>query len=445
MQLLKAAQRSPMKTVSTELLSKSTCPNCWSEFAVENVKWIAAHDDLLHDERLGDDMPQRFRPTRFDVGGNAIDVKGMQCKDLACPNCHLKIPRSVIVFRPFFISIAGTPSCGKSFYLASMAWQIRKTLPEKFGVLVGDSDGECNKILNDYEEQLFFNSDPSQMAKLAKTDMVGDWYSQVQYEGQTVTYPKPFYFDLRPKVKAGRQSDDKDHSRLLCLYDNAGESFLPGADTVSNPVTRHLGLAEAWLFCFDPSQDPRIRKVIADRTDDHQVRKAPVTARQETVLNEMVNRIRRHSSLGLKDRSNKPLFVVCTKFDAWSNLLGELPEPWAFSKRQQVYGLNMSAIESVSKKLKRLLSKHCPEVVASSQSISNRVYYIPVSATGCSPVKDSKTGDYMVRTDSIKPVWCEVPVLLALAHRAPKLVRAARKASSTPAHSNDERKAKGSE
>ena len=418
-----------MKTVTSELLSRSTCPNCWHDFDVEDVKWISAHEELLGDVRLGRDQQQRFRPTRFDVQGNAVDIKGISCQDLACPNCHLKIPRSVLVFKPFFVSIAGTPSCGKSFFLASMTWQIRKALPSEFNIQFSDSDGECNRILNDYEDQLFFASGNESLAKLAKTDVVGDWYSTVQYADQAVTYPKPFYFDIRPGSEHENASISTRLSRLLCVYDNAGESFLPGADTVASPVTRHLGLAESWLFCFDPTQDPRLRRELKGKSTDHQIVEGSVTARQESVLNEMVNRIRKHSSMGLKERSKKPLIIACTKFDAWSELIGDLPSPWVFSKKNNSYLLNLTKIDEISDKLKNLLQKFCPEVVAASQSISSCVYFVPVSATGVSPVKDPGSGDYMIPTDKIAPVWCEVPLLIAMAYRAPKLIKGGRTSS----------------
>jgi hypothetical protein len=183
-------------------------------------------------------------------------------------------------------------------------------------------------------------------------------------------------------------------------------------------------LAESWLFCFDPTQDPRFRRLLKGKSDDYQVNESPVTARQESVLNEMINRIRRHSNLGLKDRSSKPLIVACTKFDAWSKLFPRLPQPWGYSKTNKCGILDLRKIKRVSDKLKSLLHETCPEVVNASQSISKNVYYIPVSATGVSPKKDSKTGDYLVPTSSISPIWCEVPLLIALAHRAPDLVKA---------------------
>lgn len=406
-----------MSTISTELLENSICPNCWTDFKVADVKWVSGNEDLFGDYRLGEGSQQRFTPTRFDINGFAIDVRGTSCQEIACPSCHLKIPRSVLVFRPFFLSIAGTPSCGKSFYLASLAWQLRKVLPNEFGLHISDSDGECNKILNDYEEQLFFNDGKDNMAKLAKTDVDGDWYNEVLYENQSVRYTKPFYFDVRPAEDHINAENGRKLSRLLCLYDNAGEHFRPGEDTVTNPVTRHLGLAESWIFCFDPTQDPRFRRALAGKTKDHQVTESPVTARQESVLNEMINRIRRHSQMGLKDRSNKPLIVACTKLDAWGELLGELPTPWGKSSRSGKTVLNLSKVEEVSDRLKKILSEHCPEVVAASQSISSQVYFVPVSATGVSP---NQKGE--IPTDQVDPKWCEVPVLIAMAHRTPKLV-----------------------
>ena len=415
-----------MNNVSTELLSKAICPNCWNEFAVHDVKWISAHEELLGDYRAGPDSNQRFRPTRFDVHGNAIDVRGLSCQDLSCPHCHLKIPRSVLVFQSFFISIAGTPSCGKSFYLAALVWKMRQTFPKLFKLLISDSDGECNKILNSYEDQLFFSTDKTGLVKLAKTDVTGDWYSVVQYDDQAVTYPKPFYFDMRPSEGHVNVEQTRKLSRLLCLYDNAGESFLPGADTVANPVTRHLGIAQSWLFCFDPTQDPRFRRALRGKSEDHQVNDSPVTARQESVLTEMINRIRKHSDLGLKDKTNRPLIIVCTKFDAWEKLFGELPSPWAKSPKTGSHLLNLDTIDEVSNRMKDILNELCPELVSASQSISDLVYFIPVSATGDSPVKDPESGDYRMRADFIDPVWCEVPVLLALAHRAPRLVQGAR-------------------
>ena len=425
---------SSLSEVHTELLEHTTCPNCWNDFQVEDVKWVSANEELTGDYRLGSEAPKRFKPSRFDVNGNAIDLRGMSCLELACPHCHLKIPRSVLVFKPLFVSIAGTQACGKSFFLASMTWQLRKTLANEFGLQMSDSDGECNAILNEYESQLFFSDE--EFCRLKKTAEMGDWYNSVQYENQSVTYPKPFYFDIRPLEDHVNVSEGRRISRMLCLYDNAGESFASGKDTAAEPLTKHLGLAESWLFCFDPTQDPRFRKLLAGKSDDVQVKESLVTHRQDQALVEMVNRIRRHSHLGLKDKSTKPLIVVCTKFDAWSALFSELPKPWGKSAGSGKTILNLSNIEKVSNELKELLQTHCPEVVAAAQSISENVYFVPVSASGVSP-SQVEVG-YFIPVAQIDPQWCEVPFLITAAHRTPKLVFRGRAEKKTSAQSSGE-------
>jgi hypothetical protein len=420
-----------MIRVTTQLQNSAVCPNCWFNFPTENTKWVSVHESLMGDYRLGPDELRRFLPTRFDVSGNAVDLKGLSCQDLACPNCHLRIPRAVLCFKPFFVSIAGRPSCGKSFFLAAMTWQCRKTLSQDFLVSFTDADGECNSLLNDYEEQLFFGDEKDALVKLKKTDVTGDWYSNVNFDDQSVLLPKPFYFEVAPLPGHHNENETQKYGHLVCLYDNAGEFFLPGADSASQPVTRHLGLAESWLFCFDPTQDPRFRQKLEGKSQDAQLTKTIITGRQDTILTEMVNRIRRHSNLSLKEKIHKPLIVICTKYDVWSDLLGMDPLPcaWAKTKQQNSKILNMSVIEQVSAATRKLLENTCPEIVAAASSISDNVYFIPVSATGVSSEPDSRDGEFKFRPSSLKPVWCEVPMLLALTKRTQGLISEAHRKS----------------
>src|SRR5206468_11353246 len=93
--------------MALQLLRRTTCPHCWTAFAPEEALWISAHSDLLGDPRLGPDQLQRFLPTRFNIDGNAIDAKGLVSHSLACPRCHLGIPRAVLEMETFFVSILG--------------------------------------------------------------------------------------------------------------------------------------------------------------------------------------------------------------------------------------------------------------------------------------------------------------------------------------------------
>ncbi|MBJ7430726.1 MAG: hypothetical protein JHC56_05265, partial [Gemmataceae bacterium] len=101
------------------LRQSATCPNCMGKFAPEDVLWVSSHQSLAGDRRLRrEDALMRFLPSRFSPEGFAIDPKGVVCKKLACPNCHLEIPREVLESRIKFFSIIGTPGSGKSFLLA---------------------------------------------------------------------------------------------------------------------------------------------------------------------------------------------------------------------------------------------------------------------------------------------------------------------------------------
>src|SRR5207249_1108646 len=121
----------------------------------------------------------------------------------ACPNCHLPMPEALLNAEPLFVSILGTPGCGKSFYLASLTWEMRQVLPGKFAVAVSDADPGANRVLNQYESSLFLRenlNEPVPLARLIqKTDLAGsNLYASVSFGTQRVLLPRPFMFTLRP-------------------------------------------------------------------------------------------------------------------------------------------------------------------------------------------------------------------------------------------------------
>src|SRR4051812_44270105 len=123
-----------------KLLPRITCPHCWHSFPSTDVLWVAFHADLKGDPQLGEEKQQRFLPTRFTPEGDALDARGHRCSALACPRCHLTIPRALLEMEPLFVSILGTPSCGKSYFLSSMIWELRRILPEQFALSFADAD-----------------------------------------------------------------------------------------------------------------------------------------------------------------------------------------------------------------------------------------------------------------------------------------------------------------
>ncbi|MEN1678972.1 MAG: hypothetical protein AAGJ46_05230 [Planctomycetota bacterium] len=417
-----SAARPPAITVRAKIRPRVTCPHCWAVFDSSDAKWVAVHADLQSDPKLGEDKGQRFLPSRFTVEGNAIDAGGVVCQDTACPVCHLRVPRPLFELPPMFASIAGTPSCGKTYFLASMTWRLRSVLPGQFGLAFSDADPVSNEKLNEYENQQFFNPDPDAIVKLAKTEEQGELYEMVDLGNGTVRLPKPFLFAMRPT------SGGDGSSRLLCLYDNAGESFQPGKDDASAPVTRHLAHAKFLMFCFDPTQDPRLREDCKAHSLDPQVVVGLETRRQESVLHELIDRVRRHGALHQEEKVRQPLMVIVTKFDVWGGLIERttLPDPWTTTVDGGGRAVDSAAIEEVSRTVRALLWKYTPEMVSAAEAASDRVLFVPVSATGAPPIYDEASGAVVgLRAGDVKPIWAETPLLYALANWSRGLLRSA--------------------
>ncbi len=404
------------RQIPIRLRNSVTCPHCWHDFSPEDTVWVSQHLDLRDDIRLEDGQPLRFTPTRFTVQGNAIDSGGVVCEQVACPRCHLVVPRALFEMPPLFVSITGTPSCGKSYFLAAMTWQLRRIMAKSFAMSFADADPALNRVLNSYEENLFLNPEPDKASKLNKTEEGGDLYNVVRYDKQNVTYPKPFLFTIKPSEHHPKYHQSARSSRIISVYDNAGESFEPGKDSRANPVTRHLARSNLLMFLFDPTQDPRFRDTCRLHTQDPQVVNQPVTARQETVIHEIADRIRNNTSLGQNEKHTRPLLVVVTKYDAWWRMFGEerLKEPWDSTRQENLCALNLSAVLDVSRRLRDLLWEHCPELVSSAESFAKQVYYLPVSSTGCGPESDAESGIMKIRPKDIRPMWAETPLLFAL-------------------------------
>jgi hypothetical protein len=422
-----------MPTLPVRLLPRATCPHCWASFAPEDVLWISAHADLLGDPRLGPDQQQRFLPSRFNIEGNAIDAKGFVCHNLACPHCHLPIPRAMLDTEALFVSILGTPACGKSYFLASLAWEARQKFSHHFGLTFADADPTANRSLNEYEEFLFLNPRPDELVPLAslirKTELQGDLYDSVNYGNQAVQYPRPFLFALHPKDGHSADGAQRRRGRVLCLYDNAGEHFLAGQDSTSSPVTKHLAQSRLLLFLFDPTQDQRFRRLCAEKQIDSPTLRAGRTSRQETVLMEAAARVRLYTKLAQDKKHDRPLIVVLTKYDAWSGLEGDRPieEPWVAQGDQQLFDL--ARVESRSKLLRQMLHTVCPEIVAAAENFVQSVTYVAVSALGKLPIEQTTEGMLAIRPRRIRPIRVTVPLLYGLCRTLPGLIAATRSSS----------------
>jgi hypothetical protein len=426
-----------MSAASLPLLRRSTCSHCWTAFTTEDVLWISAHSDLLGDPRLGPEQLQRFLPSRFNLDGNAIDAKGFPCHSLACPRCHLSLPRALLETEPVFVSILGMPACGKSFFLTAMTWQLRQVLPQNFCLSFADADPTSNRNLNEYEELLFLNPRSDDLIPLAdlirKTELQGELYDTVMFGNQSVSYPRPFLFLLQ--AQEGHLSYGVPHrqSRVLCLYDNAGEHFQPGRDSTSSPVTQHLARSRLLLFLFDPTQDQRFRKRCLEARDGIPSTLGSRTSRQEAVLHEAAARVRRYTGLSHHARHTRPLIMVITKYDAWSHLLDDhdTEEPWL--RTRSMVGLDLDRVERRSWQVRDVMLSICPEIVTAAESFAHQVIYVPVSALGTTPVLHPENQSPAVRPRDIKPVWSTVPLLYGLCRWLPGTIPGLKKKQTSPA------------
>ena len=413
------------KPTSRLLLKKVTCPHCWSEFEPSDICWISRSEELIGDFLLGETEYERFLPARFHSDGNAVDRKGVICHEFACPNCHLKLPPCVLETRPFFISIVGAPASGKSYFLAAMTYQMERMYGEKFHISFTDADPQMNRRLSDYVTLQFRNGDPNALVKIDKTEEQGDLYNTIFKDGQQITYPQPFIFSLMPLSGHQYENQRQTVATSLCLYDNAGESYLPaeGADRSSLPVTRHLGRSNTIFFLFDPLQDNRLRELCRGVSEDPQLqermtgdfRRSPF--RQEQVLNEMVKRTRQFRNMTTTAKYPLPVVVIVTKFDAWFKLVPDIPRvhPWTKAPGTDERILDEKVFKEISRVTRNFLLKRTSEIVYSIESFASDVTYIPVSATGTPPVVDPQTQESGFRAGSIRPVWVELPILYALA------------------------------
>jgi len=406
-----------MRTIRPEL----TCIHCWTRFPPEQALWVSEHRDLLGDPLLGPDAQLRFLPTRFDLKCNAIDAMGQVCRDIACPNCHLSLPHALLEREPLFVSILGTPSCGKSFFLAAMATQWRQHLPSRFGLGFSDGDLQANQPLVEYEDELFLNHRADVEAALAdlvpKTKLDSQLYYRVQNGENTVSYPRAFSFLLDALQSHPNYASADRVRRVVVFYDNAGEHFLPGKDSFNAPGTRHLAESRFLLFLFDPTQDPRWHQALKEKNGSDKL--PPLngsSSRQEAVLREASIRIRKLLQLPDEKRLDRPLIIVLNKADVWLRLLGEKRPAdcqGPSNSYSSIWALNIDEITRQSTLLERILRCHVPEICFAAESLASTVYYIPTSALG-KPPRFDENGQAFCRPSDIHPWNVTTPFLLGV-------------------------------
>lgn len=400
------------------------CPHCWNNFHGDHAAYISQHPELYGDPVLGDNVPRRisYLEAKRDREGSVTDpVKGWAMIERACPRCHLQIPRDLLERRPQFISIVGAPNSGKTFFLTAMLHHLREELARYFSLNLEVHDHHDKSIFSRYADKLFHPDDPLKPAKLQKTPLDGDLYDTVELDGASVVLPKPFIFSLR-------RTDDRDNPgsqepTSFVLYDNAGESFrFEAADDGSRRSTQHLGESETVLFAFDLLLDSSVRHKLKSVSQDPQVH-WDLSDRQDNILTNTIQRIRRYRRIADGDRLDVTLLVCVQKFDVWKSLLPFGNEPHGdlqvldqssitYFEKQGVGGLDIQEMNAISLLVRELIHDCSVGFVTSAEAHFKRVRYFPVSALGCSPSSDGHL--LTIQPSKIQPFRVTHPMLWIL-------------------------------
>jgi hypothetical protein len=101
----------------------------------------------------------------------------------------------------------------------------------------------------------------------------------------------------------------------------------------------------------------------------------------------------------------------------WKPLISDkdFPEPYVAHPESGVKHLHTGLVERVSDKVREQLIQYSPDVVSAAESFTDRVVYIPVSATGVSPKFDEESAELGIRPVDMQPLWAEIPLVYALA------------------------------
>jgi hypothetical protein len=388
-----------------------TCPHCWWNFDDEDVFWVAVHPALQGDPHLGESEYLRFPANRF-AGKQALDPRGQRCSDIACPHCHLVVPRSMLRNPQQIISLVGDQSSGKSYYLSVLTKVLADSMSQYFHSIFEDETPAANAALRGMVNSLFGATDATQV-DIKKTALDGEMYRNIRRKGEdrTISMPKPFIFSASNRDQSSKLN--------LVFYDNAGEHFQPSNNSVDRPGAQHVAKAGGILFLFDPFNHIDFKRAILRHKNNDPQFDHSVIDNVSVILSEMKNRIQKLTG---SPKLKAPMAFIVGKYDAWHKLV---PDGRKFYETRADNHLIKKSIEDNSELTKEILSGICPGIVALAESLSENTRFFPVSTFGVPPVKiPQSVGPPKLVPDplQIQPRFVDTPVLWLMSQMDPNLV-----------------------
>jgi len=404
-----------------------TCPFCWRSFNLEDLKFIAQHNDLDGDLVLGYGFKKRFIPNRFTPDGNAIDIGGVVCEKRACPICHNHLVNSYFEFEPMFLSLVGAPNSGKSVFLPCMLKYLKERLRADFSIGFVDADGEQNSWISAYENNIF---NLGILPEKTSLSVGASSYHEVKINGMNVLLTNPAIFALRDE-RAQRDFFTKEINKILVMHDNAGEHYLPGQDSAETPGTRHLKHSEAIMFVFDPTANSGFGKTFS--SDDNFTANMAGWQPQAQIFTNAMQTIKRHNKNNTQSKYKRPVIVMISKADALGDIFSDVMHKRPFFTRNYINVLDIRLLLETSYMIREMLCINSQEVVNTIETEADDVIYIPISSIGQTPFFETikATENYnstdetthqkisekrikKVDISKLSPLWVDVPLLYVL-------------------------------
>lgn len=391
---------------------QAKCPHCWGDFFTRS--------ETLYVTTSG----EKVKPSLVADWDNPTDGSGHKFTTRrCCPHCNLEVSTRLLETNSIFISIVGTPSSGKTYFLASMYHKAKSQLTKDFHKGV-NFPGISGELISRYFDRLVGGGDPNKLVDLPKTQEGGfELYSEIEVSGVTQQFPKPFTLRLTDPTTR--------EAFAIVTYDNAGESFV-SADRLSSNTKSidHLEHCDMIVIVIDPVQIPELAAVLKDRgVQDPQLGKSSGTT-QDEMLNSVLDR-----AVGLRGSEKKllrtPVSVVIQKWDMLqkANLVPDIdrvdPSTGAQTPLFDESPLNVSQtgdtyvdteeMRAISVAVRDVLYQYDPNIVNSLQASFEVVRYFPCSALGSSPELNPANNKYCFRPKNVQPYRVTDPLLWLLA------------------------------
>jgi hypothetical protein len=148
-----------------------------------------------------------------------------------------------------------------------------------------------------------------------------------------------------------------------------------------------------------------------------------IDQRQDLILIEVANRVRRLRGLSAYDRLPFRILLALSKADIW----GAVTEPpiaadfGGFRAAQSIAVPPRDVLQRADATCRDFLARYMPELLATARALDPDVRIVPFSGLGTAPSSATMGARLAIRPRDVKPVWPAAPLVVALAEAEPAL------------------------